>query len=279
MPSLPGSSCAISAAPRARRCSWARASTSERSGMRVVAALLSCAVANAALAVDIRVLSAGALEPGLVKVAEQYRKETSNRVRIQYFAATPQLERRLSVGEPADVLVAPAGLMNDQLRRGKVDAEAHSFIGRVGIGVTVRAAALDPDIATLDRFKQSLLGADSIVYNHASAGLYLEKLLDLLGIAEQLKTKTTRYLSSAQVLEHIIGGKGNEIGVATITEIRQFEPKGLRLVGPLPEQVQNSTAYSAAVITEAPEAEVARDFVRYLGTPAAKAFFSSAGID
>ena len=85
--------------------------------------------------------------------------------------------------------------------------------------------------------------------------------------------------SSDLVLEHVIGGKGIEIGFGTITEIRQFEPKGLRLVGPLPEQVQNSTAYSAAVMSDAPEAEIARDFVRYLGTPAAKAVFSAAGID
>jgi len=247
--------------------------------MRVVAALLSCAVAGAAAATDIRVLSASALEPGLAKIADQFKRETNNRVRIQFFAAVPQLERRLSVGEPADVLIAPAGLMNDQLRRGKVDAEAHAFIGRVGIGVTVRAGAPDPDIASLDRFKQSLLGADSIVYNHASTGLYLEKLFDLLGIAEQLKMKTVRYVNSTQVLEHVIGGKGIEIGFGTITEIRQFEPKGLRLVGPLPEQVQNSTAYSAAVMSDAPEAEVARDFVRYIGTPAAKVFFSAAGIE
>src|SRR5260221_167533 len=247
--------------------------------MRLAALLLSWAVAGAAAATDIRVLAAGALEPGLAKVADQFRRETNNRVRLQFFAASPQLERRLAVGDAADVLVAPAGLMNDQLRRGKVDAEAHSFIGRVGIGVTVRAGAPDPDIATLDRFKQSLLGADSIVYNHASTGLYLEKLFELLGIAEQLKMKTTRYIGSAQVLEHVIGGKGIEIGFGTITEIRQFEPKGLKLVGPLPEQVQNSTAYSAAVITEAPEAEIARDFVRFIGTPAAKAFFSAAGID
>ncbi len=169
--------------------------------MRVVAALLSCAVAGAAAATDIRVLSASALEPGLAKIADQFKRETNNRVRIQFFAAVPQLERRLSVGEPADVLIAPAGLMNDQLRRGKVDAEAHAFIGRVGIGVTVRAGAPDPDIASLDRFKQSLLGADSIVYNHASTGLYLEKLFDLLGIAEQLKMKTVRYVNSTQVLE------------------------------------------------------------------------------
>src|SRR2546429_8998216 len=104
--------------------------------MRVLAALLSCAVAGAAAAADIRVLSASALEPGLVKVAEQFKRETNNRVRIQFFATVPQLERRLSVGEPADVLVGPAGLMNDQLRRGKLDAEAHSFIGRVGDGGT-----------------------------------------------------------------------------------------------------------------------------------------------
>ena len=247
--------------------------------MRIVAALLSFAVAGAAAATDIRVLSASAVEPGLAKVADQFRRETNNRVRIVFFATVPQLERRLSLGEPADVLVAPAGLMNDQLRRGKVDAESHSFIGRVGIGVTVRAGAPDPEIATLDRFKQSLLGADSIVYNHTSTGLYLEKLFDLLGISEQLKMKTVRYAGSVQVLEHIIGGKGVEIGFAAITEIRQFESKGLKLVGPLPEQVQNSTAYSAAAITEAPEAEIARDFVRYIGTPAAKVFFSAAGIE
>src|SRR5216117_1679445 len=113
MPSLPGSSCAIWAAPRARRCSRGRASTREPSSMRVVAALLSGAVAAAAT--DIRIISAGAVEPGLAKVADQFRRETSTRVRIQFFAAVPQLERRLSVGEPADVLVGPAGLMNDQL--------------------------------------------------------------------------------------------------------------------------------------------------------------------
>src|SRR5438876_1129216 len=73
--------------------------------MRVVAALLSCAVAGAAWATDIRVLSAGAVEPGLAKVADQFRRETNNRVRTVFFAGVPQLERRLSVGEPADVLV------------------------------------------------------------------------------------------------------------------------------------------------------------------------------
>lgn len=247
--------------------------------MRIIAAvLLSCAVAGTALAADIRVLSAGAVEPGLAKIAEQFRRETGNRVRIQ-FGTAPQLERRLAVGDPADVLIATPGTMNDQLRRGKIEVDGHFIIGRVGVGVVVRSGAPEPDIANLERFKQSLLGADSIVYSQVSTGLYLEKLFDLLGIGEQLKPKTVRYANGAQVFEHLIGGKGNEIGFGAITEIKPFEAKGLKLVGPLPEQVQNSTAYAAGVITEAPTVDVAREFVRYLGTPFAKAAFAAAGIE
>src|SRR5258705_2396455 len=189
--------------------------------MRLVALLLSCAVAGAAAAADIRVLAAAALEPGLVKIADQFRRETNNRVRIQ-FAAGPALERRLSVGEPPDVLIASPGLMNDQLRRGKIDAEAHTFIGRVGIGVAVRAGEPEPDIAALDRFKRSLLGADSIVYSQASSGLYLEKLFDLFGIADPLNKKTTRYANSTQVLEHIIGGKRSEEHTSELQSLRQL---------------------------------------------------------
>ena len=246
--------------------------------MRMFAALILCAASAAAVGADIKVLSAGAVEPGIVKLADQFRRETGNRVRIQ-FGTAPQLEKRLSGGEVADVLIAPPGLMEAQVRRNKIEADSHFAIGRVGVGVVVRSGAAEPDIANLDRFKQSLLSADSVVYNQASTGLYLEKLFDLLGIGDQLKAKTTRYANGAQVLEHVIGGKGNEIGFGAITEIRLFEPKGLKFVGPLPAQVQNYTSYSAGVMSEAPSPEVARDFVRYLGTTAAKATFSAAGID
>src|SRR5258708_14550132 len=133
MSSWPAPSCGIWAAPKPRRSSLQRVSTRspEREGMRLAALLLSCAIADASAAADIRVLAAGALEPGLVKVADQFRRETTNRVRIQ-FANAPALERRLSVGEPPDVLIASPGVLHEQLRRGKIEAEARTFIVRVG---------------------------------------------------------------------------------------------------------------------------------------------------
>jgi molybdate transport system substrate-binding protein len=58
-----------------------------------------------------------------------------------------------------------------------------------------------------------------------------------------------------------------------------LEGKGLKLVGPLPEQIQSNTAYSAGVMTEAADADAAREFIQYLGTPPVKALFASAGYD
>ena len=246
--------------------------------MRLTALVLAAVLPGAAAAADVKILSSAAVAPALVKIADQYRKDTKNRLRIQY-ALPAQLERRIGAGEEADVLIASSGLMNDQLRRNKLEPDAHVFIGRVGIGVVIRTGAFDPDIATLDRFKQSLLGADAIVYAQPGAGTYLEKLFELLGVGEQVKSKIVRYAGATQVLEHIMDGKGAEIGFATLPEIRLFEGKGVKLVGPLPEQIQSTISYSAAVITDAPTPEVAREFIQYLETPPVKAIFAAAGFD
>lgn len=252
--------------------------------MRTLAILLLCTAAGMASAADLRVLSAGAVEPGLAKLAEQFSLQTRNKVKVQY-ATAPQLNKRLAGGELADVLIAPPGVMNEQLRRGRVDEEAHFVIGRVGVGVVVRLGNPEPDIDNIERFKQSVLSADSIVYNRASTGLYLEKLFELLGIGEQLKTRTIRYSTGEEVLEHVINGKGYEIGFAAITVIRQFEPRGgLKYVGPLPEQIQTRTAYVAGLMVmkdakEPPAEGAAKDFLKYLATPAAKATLAEVGIE
>jgi len=260
--------------------------------MKILATLLLCTAAGMAAAADLKVLSAGAVEPGLAKLAEQFTRETRNKIKVLY-ATAPQLDRRLAGGELADVLIAPHGVMNEQLRRGRVDEEARFVIGRVGVGVVVRQGLPEPDIGSLERFKQSVLGADSIVYNQASTGVYLEKLFDLLGIGEKLKPRTTRLATGEEVLQHVINGGSYEIGFAAITVIRQFESRGLKYVGPLPEQIQHRTAYVAGLMVvkdkkeakddkgakESPSEIAAKDFLKYLGTPAAKATLAAVGIE
>lgn len=227
---------------------------------------------------QLRVLSAGAVKAGLAGLVDVFRGETGHGVKV-VFATAPAIRKRIAAGESVDVVIAPAAVLDDLVQAGKVAAVDRVTVGRVGVGVAVRDGAAPAKVATVDEFKQSLLVADSLVYNQASTGIYLEGLFGRLGIAERLRAKTTRYPDGAAVLHHIIKGKGNEIGFGAITEIIEHGKKGLRLVGPLPAEIQNYTSYAATVVGHGAAADAAEAFVRYLTMPAAKAAFAAAGIE
>jgi molybdate transport system substrate-binding protein len=235
--------------------------------------LLSVQSSNTPLAV----WSAGAVEEGVVRLAAEYRRTASHEVTAS-FGTGPELQKRLSSDASADVLIAPAAVVQRAVKSGRVVPGTETPVGRVGVGVTVRRGAAPPDVGTVDALKDALLGADSVVYNQASTGQYLETLFTKLGIADQIKGKTTRYGNAAQVLEHVIAGTGREIGFGPLTEIKSFEPKGVVLVAPLPADVQNYTTYVAAVLHGTRTGDAAKDFIRYLTTPAARQAFAATGV-
>jgi len=245
----------------------------------ILAAVAAVLITGApAFAAEIKVFSAGAVEPGLVRAIEAFKRASGDTVKVEFNTA-PQLAKRLADGDVADVLIAPPAALDAQVKDGKVVAEGRVAVGRVGAGVVTREDLPSPDIATTDQFKQAVLGTESIVYNTASTGLYLEKLFERLGIADAIKAKTTRYPNGERVMEHVIHGKGNEIGFGAITEIKLFEPKGLKLVGPLPAEVQNYTNYAAALMTGAPSPQAGKAFLAFLGSAEAKQAFAAAGIE
>ncbi len=223
------------------------------------------------------VWSAGAVEEGVLRLTARYEREGDHDVST-LFGTGPELEKRLASDAAADVLIAPAAVVERAVKAGRVVAGSETPIERVGVGVTVRRGVPRPNVATVDSLKAALLDAESVVYNQASTGQYLESLFARMGILDQLKSKTTRYGNAAQVLEHVLGGKRREIGFGPITEIKSFEPKGVVLVGPLPADVQNYTTYVAAVLTSAAARGAAQDFIRYLTTPAARQAFAATGV-
>ena len=229
-------------------------------------------------AAEVKVLSAGAVEPGVRAFAQQVKNDQGIDLAIQFNTA-PQIAKRLAAGEVYDILISPPAVIDQAIKDGKVVAEGRVSIGRVGAGIIVRNALSAPDVSTTNALKLALLGADSIVYNSASTGLYLDKLFTTMGILDQLKPKTTRYPDGASVMEHVINGKGNEIGFGAITEIKLYTAKGLKLVGPLPADVQNFTSYDAGLMNGANSLDAARAVLQQLATPAAKAAFSAAGIE
>lgn len=226
----------------------------------------------------INVLSAGAVQPGIVKIIDAFQRATARDIKIS-FATAPAILKRIGDANLPDVVIAPPAVLEEWAKAGKMAAADRVTVGRIGVGVMVRDGAPPPDIATVDEFKRALLNSESIVYNQASTGGYLEKLFERLGIGKQLEEKTTRYPDAAAVLNHVSKGKGNEIGFGATTVIIEHESQGLKFVGPLPPEVQNYTIYAASVVDTGPASAAARQFVRYLTSPAAKQTLAAAGVE
>jgi molybdate transport system substrate-binding protein len=232
---------------------------------------------NPAAAQDATVLSAGAVEPGLAAALALYQKDSGQKIAVTFNTA-PQIRERIEKGEKFDVVIVPPAVMDAFAQAGRVDAERVT-LGRVGQGIAVRSDAPVPDVASVEALKRAMLEADSVVFNRATGGQYIESMLRKIGVYGQIERKTTRYASAAQVMDHLLKGKGREVGFAPMTEIMLYKNKGLRFVGPLPAEVQQHNAYVASPMRSAANAQAAAALVRFLGTPPAKAALAAGGVE
>jgi molybdate transport system substrate-binding protein len=245
--------------------------------IRAMVLVLATVVGTSVQAAEISILSAGAPEPGIHAVIELF-KAKGNTVTVRY-ATAPAIRKIISENGGANIVVAPPAVIKEVSEAGKVDGKAQVLVGKVGVGITVRQGAPVPDVSTVDKMKAALLAAETVVYNQASTGNYLQELFGRLGIAEQLAPKTKRYPDGDGVMAHIIKGSGTEIGLGAITEINQYTSKGLRFVGPLPSDVQNYTSYVAAPMTGANHSADSAKFLELLATPEARKALLTAGIE
>ena len=150
------------------------------------------------------------------------------------------------------------------------------MVARVGIGLFVRAGTATPDISTPEALKQALLHADALVFSNVAGGNYFATVLERLGISEAVKNKVTR-ASPADAVTRIVQGKGNDIGVGTITLI--LKDGRLKLIGPLPGELQSYLVYAAAIANNAQSPAAGREFIRFLASPGARAAFRTAGVN
>jgi len=228
-------------------------------------------------AAEVQALSAGAMQPGLIAVAPEFRSQSGHRLKVTYAIAS-ELRRRVGGGEVADVLLAPVAVIAELAQGGRVAADGQLALGRVGAGVVARNSAPLPDVAGAEALKRSLLEAESVVYNRASSGVYIETMLKKIGVYEEIRARLIRYDDGVAVMHHLMQGKGREFGFGGITDILMYRDQGLRLVGPLPEEIQNYTAYAAALITASPRPDAARALLQFLASPPGKGLFSINGI-
>jgi molybdate transport system substrate-binding protein len=231
-----------------------------------------------ATADDIKVLTAGAFKQIVVALAPEFEKASGHKLVIDN-DTVGALVKRIDGGEAFDVTFLSPDAIDGLIKNGKVTDGSKINIARVGVGVMVKDGAPKPDIATVDAFRRAVLAAKSVAYidpaSGGSSGIYVAKLLEQLGIADQVKPKA-KLKQGGHVADLIVSGEA-ELGIHQISEI--VPVKGVTLVGPLPKEIQNYTTYAAGVATAATDAEGARALVKFLAGPRAGELLKGKGME
>jgi molybdate transport system substrate-binding protein len=166
---------------------------------------------------EITVLAGQGVVSAVRDLAPAFERASGHKVVVS-FEVGPGLMNKVNSDAPADVVTHYPEMIDDLIKKGKVLAGTGVAIARAGIGVAVRAGAPTPDISSTDAFKRSMLAAKSVAYSRAGAsGLYAAKLMEGLGIADEMKSRT-KLVDGVPVAEVVAKGEA-EIGMQQINVI------------------------------------------------------------
>jgi molybdate transport system substrate-binding protein len=141
--------------------------------------------------------------------------------------------------------------------------------------MAVSAGLPKPDISTVDGLKRALLGAKVICYSTGPSGVYMVKLFERLGIADQLKGKL-KQVEGVPVGVVIERGEA-DLGFQQISEL--LPVPGIQFVGPLPADVQHISTFAAGLLPGSKEPAAAKSLIDFIRGPAAAPAIKKAGLE
>jgi molybdate transport system substrate-binding protein len=240
-------------------------------------ALLLTGTASAA---EVRVMISGGLTAAYTVLVPEFERLTGNKVLTAFGPSmgttVNAIPVRLERGEPADVLIMVGYALGDLAKQGKVVAGSSVDLVKSPIGIAVKSGAPKPDISSADAVKRALLAAKTIAYSDSASGVYVStEMFEKLGITDAMKDKA-RKIPATPVGEIVARGDA-ELGFQQIAELRPVS--GIDIVGPLPNDLQKITVFSAGIATGSKEPEAGRALIKFLASPAARDALIKSGLD
>ena len=244
-----------------------------------LALLFMTAAPSVALSSDLRVLSGSGVQPVLNEIIPQFERALGHRVSIVY-GTVGEMADRVQKGEVADMVIASGPQIESLEKLGKVVAGTRTDLAKTGVGLFVRKGAPKPDISSVEAFKRTMLASKSIGWNDPAAGapvsIYMLGAFERMGIANEMKAKTTAFKQRSERFEAVARGDV-EIGFNQISEI--VAASGVDLLGPLPAAIQHYTLFTAGIVASSANQEAAKAMLAFIASPAAKAAMQTKGFE
>lgn len=229
---------------------------------------------------EVRIISTTAMKAALDALAPAFERETGCTLAFQY-GPSGRMAGLVAGGTACDVAIVTAGGIDELTHAGRLVAGSRCDVARSVIGVAVQKGARRPDISSVAAFRDALRAARAIAMSNptggAQSGAHLAKVFTELGIADELKAKSIYGPGGPAGLvgNYLLRGEA-EIGLQQMPELMAVP--GIDIVGPLPDELQLTTVFSAGLSSTSTNPTGARAWITHLSGAAAAVALNAAGL-
>lgn len=227
-----------------------------------VLALAMTQIAMPARAKDITVMSAAGMQAVLTELQPIYEHRSGNGL-IFTFMTSAQIVSKIEQGAAFDVAVLFPMHIDALTKEGKIASGTAVPLAKAGQGVAIKAGLRKPVLKTPEQFKAMLIAAKNIAYlATGQSGVYFEKLIAQLGIADEVNPKTKK-VSSGSTATLVADGEA-DISVQLLPELA--EVKGVQLI-PFPPALQTYASYKGGIGAGSADKKTDAAFLKFLISP------------
>lgn len=212
----------------------------------------------------------------MADLVPEFERVTGHRV-VGIYEPTNAIMARIKGGETSDVVILIKQSVEELKQAGKVAADSPLDVARTSLVVAVLAGTPKPDISTVDAFKKAMLDARSVARSEVGAsGIHFTRVLERLGIAEQMRPKMKVVQGAARTGDLIVKGEA-EFAVQMMSELLPIP--GVAIVGPLPGDLNFQIVLTAAMDISAKQPAAATALIKYLAAPESLPILKKKGME
>ena len=227
---------------------------------------------------SLNILSGGAAQGLVASLAAKFREMTGFDVTGE-FGAVGAMADKLRQRTPTDIVILTAAIVAKLAEENRVAPGSIADVGLVETALAVRGN--DPLVVAGDvtSLRAAFLAADAIFVpdtKASTAGIHVAKVLQQLGIADEVAARLKIYPNGATAMRHLAASDAvRPIGCTQSTEI--ISTSGVVLSGSLPPGCDLATMYTAAVAANAANAKQAQILIGLLTAAEQRALRERAG--
>jgi len=206
----------------------------------------------------------------LAELAQAYAAQTGVSVQVESVGGV-DAAKRVQAGEAFDLVLLASDAIDRLMASGHVQPGSRSDWVRSPVAVAVQAGAAKPNLSNEAAVKAAVLASPTLSYSTGPSGVYLEKLFERWGIADEVKARIVVPPSGTPVGAWVASGQA-ALGFQQLSELIALP--GIEVVGNLPADMAFITTFSSGIASV-----IANDSARVAAVQSFLQFLASADVE